>query len=205
MNNKTLLVEIIAILKKYTTIPALLKKTYTNFPCVKTITYLQLETTLNAIPIKSGVENKQLVHLFYITIKPLIIQTILDELNNLKNKYKRYNNIEHDILSNVNNKFKTDDIKQCVNKLYDKYIRKYINNIETNVISNMFFFIDREINWHKTQQKEEYYRQIHQQIYRVYLYDKINQDNIINTIKHNTKNIYTYIIKQNNKQKRIIR
>ena len=205
MNNKTLLVEIIAILKKYTTIPALLKKTYTNFPCVKTITYLQLETTLNAIQIKSGVENKQLAHLFYITIKPLIIQTILDELNNLKNKYKRYNNIENDILSNVNNKFKTNDIKQYLNKLYDKYIKKYINNIETNVISNMFFFIDREIIWHKTQQKGEYYRQIHQQIYRVYLYDKINQDNIINTIKHNTKNIYTYIIKQNNKQKRIIR
>ena len=199
MNNKTLLVEIIAILKKYTTIPALLKKTYTNFPCVKTITYLQLETTLNAIQIKSSVENKQLVHLFYITIKPLIIQTILDELNNLKNKYKRYNNIENDILSNVNNKFKTNDIQQYLNKLYDKYIKKYINNIETNVISNMFFFIDREIIWHKTQQKEEYYRQIHRQIYRVYLYDKINQDNIINTIKHNTKNIYTYIIKQNNK------
>ena len=98
MNNKTLLVEIIAILKKYTTIPALLKKTYTNFPCVKTITYLQLETTLNAIQIKSSVENKQLVHLFYITIKPLIIQTILDELNNLKNKYKQYDNIENDIL-----------------------------------------------------------------------------------------------------------
>ena len=74
MSNETLLVEIIAILKKYTTIPALLKKTYTNFPCVKTITYLQLETTLNAIQIKSSVENKQLVHLFYITIKPLIIQ-----------------------------------------------------------------------------------------------------------------------------------
>lgn len=196
MSNETLLVKIIAILKKHTTIPALLKKTYTHFPCVKTTTYLQLETALNAIQIKSGVKNKQLVHLFYITIKPLIIQTILDELNSLKKKYKRYNNIENDILSNVNNKFKTNDIQQYLNKLYDKYTKKYINNIETNVISNMFFFINREITWHKTPQKEEYYSHISQQLYQIYFYDKINPDNIINAIKHNTKNIYTYIIKQ---------
>ena len=189
MSNETLLVKIIAIFKKYTTIPALFKKTYTHFPCVKTTTYLQLETALNAIQIKTGVENKQLVHLFYITIKPLIIQTILDELNSLKNKYKRYNNIENDILANVNNKFKTNDIQQYLNKLYDKYIKKYINNGENKVISNMFFFINREITWHKTQQKEEYYAHISRQLYQIYIYDKINQNNIINTIKHNTKNI----------------
>ena len=189
MNNKTLLVKIIAIFKKYTTIPALFKKTYTHFPCVKTTTYLQLETALIAIQIKTGVKNKQLVHLFYITIKPLIIQTILYELNILKNKYKRYNNIENDILFNVNNNFGTNDIKQYLNKLYDKYTKKYINNIETNVISNIFFFISREITWHKTQQKEDYYSHINRQLYQIYLSDKINQDNIINTIKHNTKNI----------------
>lgn len=189
MSNKTLLVKIIAILKKYTTIPALLTKTYVHFNDVKITTYLQLETTLLSIQIKSGVENKQLVHLFYITIKPLIIQTILDELNSLKNQYKIYDNIENDILSNVNNNFGTNDIKQYLNKLYDKYTKKYINNIETNVISNIFFFISREITWYKTQQKGEYYRQLNTQLYRIYFYDKINQDNIINVIKHNTKNI----------------
>ena len=53
----------------------------------------------------------------------------------------------------------------------------------------MFFFINREITWHKTPQKEEYYAHISRQLYQIYFYDKINQDNIINTIKHNTKNI----------------
>ena len=189
MSNETLLVKIIAILKKYTTIPALLTKTYVHFPCVKTITYLQLETALNAIQIKTSVKNKQLVHLFYITIKPLIIQTILDELNRLKNKYKRYNNIENDILFNVYDNFGTNNIQQYLNKLYDKYIKEYIRNENKSVICNMFFFINREITWHKTPQKEEYYSHISRQLYQIYFYDKINQDNIINAIKHNTKNI----------------
>lgn len=189
MSNETLLVKIIAILKKYTTIPALLKTTYRHFNFVKITKYLQLENALNSIQIKSGVEHKQLVHLFYITIKPLIIQTILDELNSLKNKYKIYNNIENDILFNVYNNFGTTDIKQYLNKLYDEYIKEYISHGERCVISNMFFFIDREIFWVNTEKKDEYYREINRQLYRIYIYDYINQNNIINTIKHNTKNI----------------
>lgn len=189
MSNETLLVKIIAILKKHTTIPALLKKTYTHFPCVKITKYLQLETTLNSIQCKSGAEHKQLVHLFYITIKPLIIQTILDELNSLKKKYKIYNNIENDILFNVYDNFGTNNIQQYLNKLYDKYIKEYISHGEKCVISNMFFFIDREIFWVNTEKKDEYYREINRQLYRIYIYDYINQNNIINTIKHNTKNI----------------
>ncbi|MDD7592295.1 MAG: hypothetical protein PUJ92_04825 [Bacilli bacterium] len=189
MSNETLLVKIIAILKKYTTIPALLKTTYRHFNFVKITKYLQLENALNSIQIKSGAEHKQLVHLFYITIKPLIIQTILDELNSLKNKYKIYNNIENDILFNVYNNFGTTDIKQYLNKLYDEYIKEYISHGERCVISNMFFFIDREIFWVNTEKKDEYYREINRQLYRIYIYDYINQNNIINTIKHNTKNI----------------
>lgn len=189
MSNETLLVKIIAILKKYTTIPALLKTTYRHFNFVKITKYLQLENALNSIQIKSGVEHKQLVHLFYITIKPLIIQTILDELNSLKNKYKIYNNIENDILFNVYDNFGTTDIKQYLNKLYDEYIKEYISHGEKCVISNMFFFIDREIFWVNTEKKDEYYREINRQLYRIYIYDYINQNNIINTIKHNTKNI----------------
>lgn len=189
MSNETLLVKIIAILKKYTTIPALLKTTYRHFNFVKITKYLQLENALNSIQIKSGAEHKQLVHLFYITIKPLIIQTILDELNSLKNKYKIYNNIENDILFNVYNNFGTNDIQQYLNKLYDEYIKEYISHGERCVISNMFFFIDREIFWVNTEKKDEYYREINRQLYRIYIYDYINQNNIINTIKHNTKNI----------------
>lgn len=189
MSNETLLVKIIAILKKHTTIPALLKKTYRHFNFVKITKYLQLENALNSIQIKSGAEHKQLVHLFYITIKPLIIQTILDELNSLKNKYKIYNNIENDILFNVYNNFGTNDIQQYLNKLYDEYIKEYISHGEKCVISNMFFFIDREIFWVNTEKKDEYYREINRQLYRIYIYDYINQNNIINTIKHNTKNI----------------
>lgn len=189
MSNETLLVKIIAILKKHTTIPALLKTTYRHFNFVKITKYLQLENALNSIQCKSGVEHKQLVHLFYITIKPLIIQTILDELNSLKNKYKIYNNIENDILFNVYNNFGTNDIQQYLNKLYDEYIKEYISHGERCVISNMFFFIDREIFWVNTEKKDEYYREINRQLYRIYIYDYINQNNIINTIKHNTKNI----------------
>ena len=189
MSNETLLVKIIAILKKHTTIPALLKKTYRHFNFVIITKYLQLENALNAIQIKSGAEHKQLAHLFYITIKPLIIQTILDELNSLKKKYKIYNNIENDILFNVYDNFGTNNIQQYLNKLYDKYIKEYISHGEKCVISNMFFFIDREIFWANTEKKDEYYREINRQLYRIYIYDYINQNNIINTIKHNTKNI----------------
>lgn len=189
MSNETLLVKIIAILKKYTTIPALLKKTYRHFNFVKITKYLQLENALSSIQCKSGAEHKQLVHLFYITIKPLIIQTILDELNRLKKKYKIYNNIENDILFNVYDNFGTNNIQQYLNKLYDKYIKEYISHGEKCVISNMFFFIDREIFWANTEKKDEYYREINRQLYRIYIYDYINQNNIINTIKHNTKNI----------------
>lgn len=189
MSNETLLVKIIAILKKHTTIPALLKKTYRHFNFVKITKYLQLENSLNSIQRKSGAEHKQLVHLFYITIKPLIIQTILDELNSLKKKYKIYNNIENDILFNVYDNFGTNNIQQYLNKLYDKYIKEYISHGEKCVISNMFFFIDREIFWANTEQKDEYYREINRQLYRIYIYDYINQNNVINTIKHNTKNI----------------
>lgn len=189
MSNETLLVKIIAILKKHTTIPALLKKTYRHFNFVKITKYLQLENALNAIQCKSGAEHKQLVHLFYITIKPLIIQTILDELNSLKKKYKIYNNIENDILFNVYDNFGTNNIQQYLNKLYDKYIKEYISHGEKCVISNMFFFIDREIFWANTEKKDEYYREINRQLYRIYIYDYINQNNVINTIKHNTKNI----------------
>lgn len=189
MSNETLLVKIIAILKKHTTIPALLKKTYRHFNFVKITKYLQLENALNSIQCKSGAEHKQLVHLFYITIKPLIIQTILDELNSLKKKYKIYNNIENDILFNVYDNFGTNNIQQYLNKLYDKYIKEYISHGEKCVISNMFFFIDREIFWVNTEKKDEYYREINRQLYRIYIYDYINQNNIINTIKHNTKNI----------------
>ena len=189
MSNETLLVKIIAILKKHTTIPALLKTTYRHFNFVKITKYLQLENALNSIQIKSSAEHKQLVHLFYITIKPLIIQTILDELNSLKKKYKIYNNIENDILFNVYNNFGTNNIQQYLNKLYDKYIKEYISHGEKCVISNMFFFIDREIFWANTEKKDEYYREINRQLYRIYIYDYINQNNVINTIKHNTKNI----------------
>ena len=98
-------------------------------------------------------------------------------------------NIENDILFNVYDNFGTNNIKQYLNKLYDKYIKEYISHGEKCVISNMFFFIDREIIWAYTEQKDEYYREINQQLYRIYIYDYINQNNIINTIKHNTKNI----------------
>lgn len=189
MSNETLLVKIIAILKKHTTIPALLKTTYRHFNFVKITKYLQLENALNSIQCKSGAEHKQLVHLFYITIKPLIIQTILDELNSLKKKYKIYNNIENDILFNVYDNFGTNNIQQYLNKLYGKYIKEYISHGEKCVISNMFFFIDREIFWANTEKKDEYYREINRQLYRIYIYDYINQNNVINTIKHNTKNI----------------
>lgn len=189
MNNETLLFKIIAILKKYTTIPTLLKKTYTHFNDVTITTYPQLETTIQTFTSECGVENKQLEHLFYITIKPLIIQTILDTLHSLKKQYKKYDNIENDILFNVYDKFGTNDIKQYLNKLYDIYIKQYLSHKGQYVIKNMFYFIDREIIWAKTQQKEEYYEYIYSQLYRTYRTSHINQNNIINTIKHNTKNI----------------
>lgn len=188
-NNETLLLKIIAILKKYTTTPTLFKKTYFYFNDVKITSYQQLETTLQTFTRECGVENKQFEHLFYITIKPLIIQTILDTLNSLKKKYKECDNIENDILFNVHYKFETNDIQQYLNKLYDKYLKRYLNNRESYVIKTMFNFIDREITWAKTQKKEVYYEFIYNQLYRTYRYNNINQDNIINTIKHNTKNI----------------
>lgn len=190
MNNETLLFKIIAILKKYTTIPTLLKKTYIYFNDVKITTYPQLETTIKTFTSECGVENKQLEHLFYITIKPLIIQTILDTLNSLKKQYKKYDNVENDILFNVYDKFGTNNIQQYLNKLYDTYIKEYLSHRRQQyVIKNMFFFIYREIIWAKTQQKEEYYEYIYSKLYRTYRFNYINQNNIINTIKHNTKNI----------------
>lgn len=189
MNNETLLFKIVAILKKYTTIPTLLKKTYMHFNDVKITSYSQLETTLQTFTTECGIENKQLEHLFYITIKPLIIQEILDTLNSLKNKYKKYDNIENDILFNVHDKFGTNDIQQYLNKLYDTYIKTYLSSRGRYVIKNMFLFIDREIIWAKTQQKEEYYEYIYSQVYRTYRYDNIKENDIINTIKHNIKNI----------------
>lgn len=188
-NNETLLLKSIAILKKYTTTPTLFKKTYFYFNDVKITSYPQLEVTLQTFISECGVENKQFEHLFYITIKPLIIQTILDTLNSLKKKYKKYNNIENDILFNVYDKFETNDIKQYLNKLYDTYIKRCLNNREPYVIKNMFMFIDREIIWAKTQQKEAYYEYIYSQLYYTYRNGYINQDNIINTMKHNIKNI----------------
>lgn len=188
-NNETLLFKIIAILKKYTTTPTLFKKTYFYFNDVKITSYQQLETTLQIFTRECGVENKQFEHLFYIAIKPLIIQTILDTLNSLKKKYKQCDNIENDILFNVHDKFETNDIQQYLNKLYDKYLKRYLNYREPYVIKTMFIFIDREITWAKTQKKEVYYEFIYSQLYRTYRYNNINQDNIINTMKHNTKNI----------------
>ena len=188
-NNETLLLKIIAILKKHTTTPTLFKKTYFYFNNVKITTYSHLETTLQTFTHECSVDNKQFEHLFYITIKPLIIQTILDTLNSLKKKYKQFDNIENDILFNVHDKFGTNDIQQYLNKLYDTYIKRCLSDREPNVIKNIFLFIDREITWAKTQQKEEYYDNIYSQLYHTYRYDKINQYNIINTIKHNIKNI----------------
>ena len=189
MNNETLLLKIISILKKYTTTPTLFKKTYFYFNNVKITSYSQLETTLQTFTRECGVEHKQFEQLFYITIKPIIIQTILDTLNSLKKKYTRYNNIENDILFNVYDKFGTNDIQQYLNKLYDTYIKRYLNNREPYVIKNMFLFIDREITWAKTQQKEAYYENIYSQVYRTYRNDNIKENDIINTIKHNIKNI----------------
>ena len=189
MNNETLLLKIIAILKKYTTTPTLFKKTYFYFNNVKITSYSQLEITLQTFTHECSVDNKQFEHLFYITIKPLVIQTILDTLNSLKKKYKKYDNIENDILFNVHDKFETNDIQQYLNKLYDKYLKRYLNNREPYVIKNMFIFIDREIIWAKTQQKEEYYENIYSQVYRTYRNCNIKENDIINTIKQNTKNI----------------
>lgn len=189
MNNEILLLKIISILKKYTTTPTLFKKTYFYFNNVKITSYSQLETTLQTFTRECGVEHKQFEQLFYITIKPLIIQTILDTLNSLKKKYTRYNNIENDILFNVYDKFGTNDIQQYLNKLYDTYIKRYLNNREPYVIKNMFLFIDREITWAKTQQKEAYYENIYSQVLRTYRNDNIKENDIINTIKHNIKNI----------------
>lgn len=113
----------------------------------------------------------------------------MDTLNSLKKQYKKYDNVENDILFNVHDKFGTNDIQQYLNKLYDTYIKRYINNREPYVIKNMFIFINKEIIWAKTQQKEEYYEYILSQLYRTYRFNYINKNNIINTIKHNTKNI----------------
>ena len=188
-NNETLLLKIIAILKKYTTTPTLFKKTYFYFNNVKITTYPHLETTLQTFTRECGVDNKQFEHLFYITIKPLIIQTILDTLNSLKKKYKQFDNIENDILFNVHDKFGTNDIQQYLNKLYDTYIKRCLSDREPNVIKNMFNFIDREITWAKTPQKEAYYENIYSQVYRTYRNGNIKENDIINTIKHNIKNI----------------